>query len=629
MIREAATEETSLRRNLERSDAEFAEQKRVARDELRSITDRAEAVQNHLLSMADQASKWANEESAQREIQQIREELSDATQTAKAIQNDNALLNDLQDANQSLREVVEKASERTAAINEKAQQLQKQSLHNNEQSRAKAARQLESMQRRGNNQYLQSLQNENQQWHRNVDEAGRRIQQAQNQERNARRNLEQAEQQLKKHPGEEWAEKNVAEKQTQVDNAKTAAAAAKQTRDLARESERQAKQRYEAVRNRVVANLDAPNPAAEMLSRVTEQAAEELQELAQSLASNQETLAIDDSLEPPASSNQPFADQQQRLQKSVAMAAEELRRAARHEARLGNQTSADKLDEVAEEIEAVNQQPMAEAQESLQSGRASQANEQLAQAAAQLQTKADELAQQTASDSTDPNANANSSPESDPSSSQGRKLAKTLDELDRALHSPPPESTDGESPSDPPQSSSPQQSPENQPSDQSADGSAGESSSDPSGSQQGNPPSTSEGSGQQQTSGQASSTLAEAAQQAIRNLAQQRQRQLQQIAQAGDPSEPSNQDSSLPSSVQANNPALGEGQTHDNSLIDARDWDIGNGNWGELRERQTDEVIQDRKVRIPMTYRRAVQAYFEAVSAEAAKSSNSPSRSDR
>ncbi|MFG0268275.1 MAG: peptidase [Rhodopirellula sp. JB055] len=624
MIREAATEETSLRRNLERSDAEFAEQKRVARDELRSITDRAKAVQNHLLSMADQASKWANEDSLQREIQQIREQLSGATETAKAVQDDNALLEDLQDANQSLREVVQNASERTAAINEKAQQLQKQSLHNNEQSRAKAARQLESMQRRGKNQYLQSLQKENQQWHRNVDEAGRRIQQAQNQERNARRSLDQAKQQLKKHPGEDWAEKNVAEKQAQVDNAKTAAAAAKQTRDSARDSERLAKQHYEAARNRVVANLDAPNPAAEMLSRVTEQAVEELQELATSLASNQEALAIDSSLTPPASSNQPLAEQQQRLQSSVAMAAEELRRAARHEERLGNQASADKLDEVAEEIQAVNQQPMSEAQESLQSGRASQANDQLAQAAAQLQAKADALAQQTANDSTDQQAGANTGSENDPSSSQGQKLAKTLDELDRALHSPPPEPTGDDPSSDPSQQSS-----ENQDSDQSGDGSASESPSDASGSQQGTPSNSAQDSGQQQTSGQASSTLAEAAQQAIRNLAQQRQRQLQQIAQAGEPSQPSDQNSSQPSSAQANNPALGEGQTHDNSLIDASDWNIVDGDWGELRERQTDEVIQDRKVRIPMTYRRAVQAYFEAVSAEAAKSINSQSGADR
>ncbi|WDQ18987.1 peptidase [Rhodopirellula sp. P2] len=629
MIREAANEETSLRRNLERSDAEFSEQKRIAQDELRSLSDRADAVQNHLLAMAEQASGWSNENATQRAIQQIREDLSQATQASKQVQNDKALLDDLQAANQSLREAVQDASKQTAAINKKARQMQKQSLHNNEQSRAKAARQLEAMQRRGKNQYLQSLQNENQQWHRNVDEAGRRIQQAQNQERNAQRSLDQAKQQQQKHPGEEWAEKNVADKQAQVENVATAAAAAKQTRDLARESERQAKQRYEDARNRAVANLDAPNPAAELLSRVTQQATEELQHLAESLDSNQKSLAIDESLAPPASSIQPIADQQQRLQQSVAMATEELRRAARHEARLGNKTSAEQLDEVATEIEAVRQQPMTGAQESLQSGEASQANQQLAQAAEQLQAKADALAQQTSNDPVNSEGDSTATPDAAPASSQSQKLAKTLDELDRALHSPPPEQAGSDDQSDPSEPSQSQQTSEDQPSGQAAEGSAGESPSEASGSQQANQPNSPASPGQQPTSGQASSTLAEAAQQAIRNLAQQRQRQLQQIAQAGEPSQPSDQDPSQPSSSQANNSARGDGQASDNSLIDASDWNIADGDWGDLRERQTEEVIQDRKVRIPMTYRRAVQAYFEAVSAEAAKSSESNPRSDR
>ncbi|PHQ34557.1 peptidase [Rhodopirellula bahusiensis] len=628
MVREAANEETALRRNLERSDSEFSERKRVARNELRSLSARANAVRDHLLTMADQASNWSNETSTQREIQQIRDQLLKATQKTNDVQNDNALLDELQAANESLREAVKEAANQTSAINDKANESQKNALHNNEQSRTKAARQLESMQRRGKNSYLQSLQRENQQWSRNVDEAGRRIQQAQNQERNAQKSLDRAQEQQKKHPGEEWAAKEVTNKQAQVKEAQSAADAAKQTRDLARKSESQANQRYEDARNRAVANLDAANPAAELLSRVTQQATEELRDLSKSLDANQKSLAIEDSLKSPESSNEQFANQQSRLQRSVAMASEELRRAARHEERLGNKTAAANLDEIANDIESVNEQPMSTAQESLQSGQTQQANQRLADAAAQLQENADALAKQSANDSAGDNQTGSDSKDG-PSSPQSEKLAKTLDELDRALHSPPPESQDIEAQSDESESSQSQQNSESQPSDQSSEGSSGQSPSDGSPSQASDQSGSPDGSSQQQTSGQASSTLAEAAQQAIRNLAQQRQRQLQQIAQAGEPSQPSDQESAQQSSSEANNPANGEGQNRENSLIDASDWNIADGDWGALRERQTDEVVQDRKVRIPMTYRKAVQAYFEAVSAEAAKSTSSQQRSDR
>ncbi|CAD74811.1 MAG TPA: peptidase [Rhodopirellula baltica] len=631
MIREAANEETSLRRNLERSDAEFSEQKRVARNELRSMSDRANAVRDHLLAMAEQASGWSNESATQQDIQQIRQQLSSATQKANEVQRDDALLEELRAANESLREVVKDAAKQTAKINEKAQKSQKNALHNNEQSRTKAARQLEAIQRRGKNQYLQSLQRANQQWNRDVEEAGRRIQQAQNQERNAQTSLDRAQEKLKKQPDDASAKEEVADKRAQVENARKAANAAKQTRELARQSEAEAKQRFEKARNRTVANLDAENPAAEMLSRVTQQATEELQDLANSLDSVQESLSMEDSLSSPESANKTLADQQERLQQSVAMAAEELRRAARHEERLGNTTSAENLNKVAKDIESVNEQPMSVAQESLQAGKAGQANEQLAEAAAQLQKTAETLAQQTTNASTDPNQ-SDGVFDGEPSSTQSQKLAKTLDELDRALNSPPPEMEDAQSDSG--ESKSSQSDSKNQSSDQSSDGQSSEGSpgqpqTDAPSSQQSGQSNSESSTSQPATSGQASSTLAEAAQQAIRNLAQQRQRQLQQIAQAGDPSQPSDQESSQQSSFQANNPATDFSQTQDNSLIDASDWNVTDGDWGELRERQTDEVIQDRKVRIPMTYRKAVQAYFEAVSAEAAKttsSKESPSR---
>lgn len=628
MIREAANEETDLRRNLERSDAEFSERKRVARDELRSLMDRANAVQNHLLDVAESASGWANEPATRKEIQDVRSQLDNATRAAAQSQNEQALLDDLQTANETLREAVQASAEQTAKLEARARRMQQNSLHNSENSRAKAARQLESMQRRNKNEYLQSLQRETQAWRRSADEAGRRIQQAQNQERNARNQLNRAESQLKKHPDEAWAKQDVANRQTQVDEAKMAAEAAKQTRDVARAAEEKSKARYEDARNRAVANLDAANPAAELLARATQQAAEELQSIAESLQSNQKSLAMADTLSPPDSSKEPFTTRQERLQDSVAMAAEELRRAARHEQRLGNDTSSTELSEIADDLEEINQESMNRSRDSLRSGRASQANEQLAQAADQLRQRADALARQSQQQSSSDSSESSSS---QAASSEGpsQKLAKTLDELDRAINAPPPEMQEG--------SSSNQQSPEGDSQSADSQDQTDTSQSGQSEGESGQP--SAEGESQsggdsqsqsiqstQMSSGQASSTLAEAAEQAIRNLAQQRRQQVQQIAQAGMPTTNGEQASAEKMADQANNPALGEGQNRDNSLIDASQWNIVDGDWGSLREQQTEEVIQDRKVRIPLTYRRAVQAYFEAVSAESSKSKSSAPR---
>jgi hypothetical protein len=43
------------------------------------------------------------------------------------------------------------------------------------------------------------------------------------------------------------------------------------------------------------------------------------------------------------------------------------------------------------------------------------------------------------------------------------------------------------------------------------------------------------------------------------------------------------------------------------------------GDWGNLREEKNEDMIQDRKTRVPLSYRPAIEAYFQAIAAEAAK----------
>jgi hypothetical protein len=175
-------------------------------------------------------------------------------------------------------------------------------------------------------------------------------------------------------------------------------------------------------------------------------------------------------------------------------------------------------------------------------------------------------------------------------------LARTLDELDRSLNQPQG------SPSDDPQQGDAE-------SGQQENG--GEQQTGEPSSQAGQP-----GQGQPETAGEASPTLSDALAQQAQNAARQRGQQLQGDAQSQ--GQAPSQDQSASSSDAGAEP--GSGNTQGGGFVETIGIERLGRDWGQLRQRRTDDATESRGATIAPQYRREIEAYFRAVAKQAAES---------
>ncbi len=621
-VRAAAGQETRIQRELERADPQLDEQKKRLRDQLRSLSDQSRAVNDQWLNAAERASGQDANAGTLRTIRELRQELRSATDQADGVQHDEALLSEIQSAAQQLHDTLQHAAEKSGELKQEAERLSTQESHPNDRNRNLRAKQLENDQRRTQNEWIKALGQQVPQWRQRRDEAGRRVQQAEQQKREAEKQLSEAERKHQEKPDEEWSKKQAEETRQRVDDASRAAKSATATRKAADEAEQQAARFIDEAKKQSVKSLDAKSPTAELLARASEISQREMDRIATELKQLSDQAKIDKPLQPRRSSADSLAKSQSETRQATQQAAEDLTRAARHEGRLGNANAADQLDAAAKELQATSDSPVQQAQKGLQQAadvekgasrgeQASSAQENLGKAAEQLAEQADALSELAASipatgstprstDAASQNTGSRESTGTLADADRPEKLARALDELDRALFG---------------SSASKMQDGSGQNAEQSDESSAD--------SQQGRPASK---------AGEASPTLAEAAQQAARQLAAERQQRLSQIASAGKPGSKDGSQDGDPSPNQPGRPGTQSGdsfQMPSGGLLSIDGELRSDGQWGELRERANDDVIQDRKVSAPLSYRGAIEAYFQTIAGEAARAGGNNRQSQK
>ncbi|EMI52635.1 IgA-specific metalloendopeptidase [Rhodopirellula sallentina SM41] len=644
-VRAVAEQEADLQRQLERSDSDFVERKRAVRERLDSIVDQARSVEGQWLATAENASFRARDQRLFDRVGDVREELQDAIEQVEQTQKRELLMREIGEEVERLRSAIEQAANDSEETIAAAEGVSEEALYTTDRERQQAAKDSESVERRMLNEWVKSLDRDARQWRQRQEQATRRMQQNRNEQRSAENQLRKAEKQLAANPDQQWARDNVETSQTRVDQAKRAVNAADRTRQEAVAGQQEAKQLANEARKHSVGEFDSKNPAAELVARAAERSRIELERLAEGLEEVSARLGDQAVPVPPLQAVRSIAKEQQQARDAVRQAADDLERAARHEDRLGENAGAESLREVAQRLNQVADSTMREALESMRDAvaddsesstdRPSRGNvgDQLAEAAERLAEQAETIAgisRQPDSGSTPsdaPHQEPNGAPENQGTldqADQSEKLARTLDELDRQLNQRGPSATEV----------------------------AGESNGDPSGD-----------SGQQmQRAGQASSTLQRTASQAARKLAEQRQQALSQVASAGqqtdgrdgnrNPSdqagqrgdranpdsanrrESSSRSSERDSSGDDSNRGQEQGDLSGNQSGNSIELPGGgllsldgelrsDDQWGNLRERKSDNVIQDRKTPIPLSYRSAVEAYFQAIAAEAARGARS------
>ncbi len=642
-VRAAAEQEDRLQRELEKADPQLDEQKRRLRNQLRSLTDQSRAVNDQWLAAVERASSRVEDEAALKTVRELREELRSSVDQADRVQHQESLLEEIQSASRQLQETLQHAAEKSQELEQAAMRDTADAIHPSKKSRDQRASQLEAEQRRTQNDWIKSLGRQVPWWRQRREEAGRRVQQAEQQKRDAEKQLSQAETQLRDQPDQPGLQEKVRETRQRVEEASRATAAAEATQEAAGQAEQRAVAFNDQTKKQSMSKLEMNNPTAGLLAQTSEISQREMTRLAASLDQLIQESAPDEVSKPRRSSAQWMAKSQAETRQATRQAADDLSRAARHEDRLGNAGAANQLEAAANELHKTAESSLQKAERGLQQAADSDptdsgddstasAHQSLGRAAEQLAAQADTLSAMAksatgaelptgASETMPPAPNNPTSTGTLAEADRPEKLARALDELDRALFGSSADRTTATDASNASKSTA---------GDPSAgDFSAGKSTGGEStgGKSTGgtgqtaageNPSAASQPVQSPATASEASPTLAAAAQQAARRLAAERQQRLNQIASAGEPGS----DQGQQSQNQADNPGSQSGGLFEMPAGGLLDMDGGlrtDGQWGALREKTSDDMIQDRKASVPLPYRGAIEAYFQTIAGEAAR----------
>ncbi len=617
MLESSAREERGLNQSLQRSDAAFQEQKRQLAEQINNLARRTATVDEALLQATERAIGWANAPQWQPKLNQAREQLRSATRRANEMGGENALLSEMQQTATDMSRAMKDASDALAEVNQMAVEAQQDDLHQDESGRKRAIDQLQRMMRDARAIQLRASNDETQRLSASKRDAARRVQQMQRQKRDADNQASQLEERIRNEPNNAEAIKPQLEAaRKRVEEASNAEQAARESVELADSMLQDAQQRGDELKKQSLPELQQKNPAAEMARAMTDQADAELDAIQSDLQQLAQQADIKSELRLPIDQAQNMINQQARIADNVGQAVEQLRRAARHEQRLGREALAEQLDAVADGVQQASQATET-ATEALQQAaennqQTPQADTQLAQATENIRQAAEQVGQLLATAMPQSSAPAQS-PASE-EQRQGQQLARTLDELDRALNQPQtgqpqsgqPGQTPGEqSPADPSQAN-PSEAGQPSPSQQGQPGQEQQNQGQPSEGQQ----------GQAKTAGEASQTLSDALAQQAQNAARQRGQQLQGESQSQGQA-PSQSQSSDSNSASAE---PGSGTAEGGDFVETMGIERLGSDWGQLRERRTEDAAESRGATIAPQYRREIEAYFRAVARRAAES---------
>ena len=676
-LENAASQEQKLNRDLEKSDPTISEQKQRTAEQIETLAARTDALESALVEKAESAlsKEQGNVPKAQETLQEAREALRDAVEEAAQLDGETSLLSEMQETANAMTDAIKNAQEAIAEAKTPTEQAVQQKVHQDEASRKRSQQQLEAAARDARSQQVRNATAERQQWSAAKREADRRANDARNQKRNAENQKRQLEQQRSREKGNtDRLDQDIQATQQKIENAEAAEKAARETKSFAEEREKTAGKREQDARNQSLPPLNEPNPAAELASRLAEQTKNELDDIEKALQELSEGMANEEQLRVPQETAERLARQQDKIQEQVDNATEQLRRAARHEERLGQEQLAEQLANAADAIEQSASEATENASESLQkaaesSEKSPQANRDVANASEQISEAAQQLAellaesnpsnsdqnsqqtsQQGAEQGEPPSGQQSGQQDGDPNDQQqgqspqqgqqsgeqqlgqqsgeqqqgqqsgeqqqgqqsgeqqqgqgqptaeqqqGQEMARTLDELDRAMAQQARESQ--QQAGEPQAGNQPGQQQPGEP--QQGQQPSGE---QQAGQQEGQSP------GQQQTAGEASPTLANAMQSQAQQSARERQAQM-------NPGQPSPSEGSTPSTESGNGMQMPDG-----GKLDISQTVRSGAEWGQLRERRTEDASESRAESVAPQYRREIEAYFRAIATRAAEKS--------
>ncbi|MFV1968001.1 MAG: hypothetical protein ACC628_21460, partial [Pirellulaceae bacterium] len=462
---DAAEQEENIRRALERSDPEFREKKKEMVRELHEIAEQASNLSRNLVQQANSAANSAKAPEARQKLGEAQQNLNEAANQSRDI-NEDSLLEDVVERVREMAERLKEASRELAQSEPMAAAEKEKPIHDTEEKRAARQRDLEAGRKRFQDQRIRQAKDRARNRTREEQRATQQQRTAENNVRNAEKQRAKAQQNLQRNPESDSAKREVANAESKRESARDVVQRAKQATEQSKQRTQQAEAEKKRLEQMPLPPLAAPNPAADLAQRYTEEAVEVARKLTESAKELAAEPAWADELAPSPQQLTGSTARQENIGEDVSQAAEDVARASRHEQRLGKPSLPAILNEAAENIDQVAEGEVAGAEDRLaeaaeqasaeeagggpdnQPSLAAHGSVEVAQEAIAGEAAAlDEILnppQQVASNDaqgeptvpeagTAPSGASQPGPPSPAEVAEGQLLARTLDEVDRAL----------------------------------------------------------------------------------------------------------------------------------------------------------------------------------------------------
>ncbi|KAA1257643.1 hypothetical protein LF1_01310 [Rubripirellula obstinata] len=566
-----ASDENEINRSLEASDPEILERKRRMSREMVAANRKLTTIKEALVAGAERSSNWGNLGETGDDLQQAQSELADAMEILGSAEGEKDTLDSIRQTATRAAEAIAGIAERMNDVAGEAGKQIDENLHQNEAARAQQQQSLQRFERDARRKQIsgerivESLWKGVQNAAKQRERMNHRLQSVlQQQAKQLRKDAEKLDADSETLSQREQRQQQLDTLQAKANEVERKTKAAEETKDFARTRIEQAADQRRKLERERLEPLDKPNPAAQLAQRMANAAKDELRKLESLLGDVADEMDASDDLMADPDQAKELVQRQADISEDIQSAADHLRRIARHQKRLGETQRAEKLSDVAEEIELGAKVASENAESDLRDASKSpeqspQANRQIVETAKEINDVNAKLAAPENSDAGEGDGDSGAS-----ASRSDRQLAQTLDELDRSIAKPDatPESA-----------------------------------------------------------GEASPTLSSA----LESVAQQVARRRQQSTESSTDERPLPENSTdepagEPAEGEVEGKDGGEGMPGDPPVnppggpsVPIDGIELGGSEWGQLRSRRDENAGQANRALVPNQYRREIEAYFRAI----------------
>ncbi|MBM4090478.1 MAG: hypothetical protein FJ276_13810, partial [Planctomycetes bacterium] len=461
----SADQEDSARRDIERSDSGREAKKQPLVQELRDIAAAAARLGRTRVNPAGSAAARGEAKAAEQTLADAQRRLEEAARRPHQLRGD-AVLEEIVAEARAMADLLGTAVDDLARSRDDTAKAKDETTFATQEERDARRREMETSQRHVRDQLVRDakdLVRERKQLER---QASQQAKATQNNARNIGRQLQQVQQNLQRSPENESIKRQVDQLADQLQAIESHAKEEEKSVQQATLAVEEAERMTREIENAELPPLNAANPAAELANRLADQShrvAEELAKRAQELAKEPDWA---DQLRPDPGRLAEAGRQQQEIGDDVQHVAEDVARAARHERRLGQTAIPEELRQASDNIAQVAAHEVADAESKMndaaraadpargqprdsQSVLDAQASVQTAEQAIRRQANALGDVLQAAEESAAAGEQAEASPDgegaqpaaagaranaaSPEETARGQLLARTLDDLDRAV----------------------------------------------------------------------------------------------------------------------------------------------------------------------------------------------------